>query len=409
MIEITNSKLIESNRFLSFISTFNLALSLVGYQFVTTIFSGFIGATGESQLVSIPYRIVTMMCCLIILLLTKQQRNLFSGNLKCFLFFWGLLVFRFILDSLFGSFDISPEVKSKTWSYMIFMTLIPILAVIRSYEYVDIRKLLYYAFTISAITSIYMFFMVDEFQMAMEERVSVGNSALGSIAVGRTGLTTVLLSAIMFKYDKRRMYKIACAISLLFGSIIMLRSGSRGPILSIVAIAIVYFLSLDKSVIYKLFIIIIVISLGSIIIGIFDDFIHDFSPVLYERLHRDEGQLYDRELFYNDALNNFYKNPLLGYSLGIYKNGNLSYAHNIFLDALMQWGIIGACILFGIIWSLMKKIIYSIKYKLSVSWIGYIIVFYLTGLMISGSIFTTPVFSIFTVFFLCRFKQETNL
>ena len=409
MIAINNSNLIGSNRFLSFISTFNLALSLVGYQFVTTIFSGFIGATGESQLVSIPYRIVTMMCCLIILLLTRQQRIPLSSNLKWFLFFWGLLVFRFILDSSFGSFDISAEVKSRTWSYMIFMTLIPILAVIRSYEYVDIRKLLYYAFTISAITSIYMFFMVDEFQIATEERISVGNSALGSIAVGRTGLTTVLLSAVLFKYDKRKMYKIASAMSLFFGLVIMLRSGSRGPILSIVTIAVVYFLSLDKSIAYKLFVIISVLSMTSIIIGIFDDFIQDYSPVLYERLHRDGGQFYDRELFYTDALNNFYKNPILGYSLGIYKNGNLTYAHNIFLDALMQWGIIGACILFGIIGSLIKKIIYSIRYKLDISWIGLMIVFYLTGLMLSGSIFTTPVFSIITVFFLCRFKLEAKL
>lgn len=186
----------------------------------------------------------------------------------------------------------------------------------------------------------------------------------------------------------------------------MLRAGSRGPLLSFLAIMVVYIYSNTKNKGISL----LLVTIFAVMLGFMFDYILsffvEFAPALARRLTRDEGQLYDRIYFYQQALNGFMESPIWGRSLGIYRDNHLSYSHNILLDALLQWGIIGISILLSIIVSTLKRVSISIQKHMEISWLSIIFIVFLMGLMVSGSIYSNPEFSITIVVFVTLFERE---
>lgn len=136
--------------------------------------------------------------------------------------------------------------------------------------------------------------------------------------------------------------------------------------------------------------------------------IEHISPVLYQRLTRDEGQLYDRMPLYIIAWNSFLDNPLFGSSFAIYHDKTFSYAHNIILDSMMQLGIIGLGFIFYIYKHGVKMVLSFFKKNSNLIWVGFFMLKSMMGLMVSGSIYTTPEFSIIFVFAALNYNNLIN-
>lgn len=392
-----------------FISTLNVILPLVGYQLITTLYSTQMSDSGDSRAITVPYRFFSLVICILTILLNSSQKTIVPKNVKALFFFIFLLAFRFFLDILGGEYSISSDLQSQTWSYILLMTLLPMYSVVKSFDKIDLNWLFGGILVLSAFVSLYIYYTVDEFQVTTNDRLEVG-IALNSISVGRIGLISSALACfLLLKGHLKVVYKLLLVGVVMIGVTIMLRAGSRGPLLSLIAILLVFIYSNTKNKLTNLFFVLVFIALFSFSFDYILSFIADFAPALARRLTRDEGQLYDRMFYYEQAWNGFIQSPIWGKSLGIYRNNHLSYSHNILLDALLQWGIIGGAILIGIIVSTLKRISISIQERMEILWFSIILIILLMGLMVSGSMYSNPEFSIALVTFMLLFEKESKI
>jgi O-antigen ligase len=179
---------------------------------------------------------------------------------------------------------------------------------------------------------------------------------------------------------------------------VLFRAGSKGPFLAALGVFVVWILGLSKSVYKSLFFLFASVLIGYLMFDFFTEFMKNISPILYERVFETDDLLSERDILYHYALDVFYRNPLTGGSFGIYLNpGESIYAHNILLDSLMQMGLIGAVMMIYILISIVKRIFQIIFFKENYYWIGLLLMQAIMLLMVSGSVYTEPTFSIFIV------------
>ena len=74
-----------------FFSNFNVILILAGYPFVTTIFIPLFGES-STQLVTIPFRLFSLIITTITLIINFKKSIKYSLALKLFILFWFFLI-----------------------------------------------------------------------------------------------------------------------------------------------------------------------------------------------------------------------------------------------------------------------------------------------------------------------------
>lgn len=71
-----------------------------------------------------------------------------------------------------------------------------------------------------------------------------------------------------------------------------------------------------------------------------------------------DNAVYDSRIdIWNNALQYFYHNPIIGCGIGYYKSVSDGYEHNLVLEVLNSWGIVGAIILFVTVFKSVSKIV----------------------------------------------------
>lgn len=380
-----------------YISTINVVLLLIGYQLILVIYSDKISAVGDTQVVTIPLRIITLALSLFVILINLHKKIVFSNAVKIFFVFWMLLMVRFLWDMLvlpIGTLTVSKQIQ--LWLYMIGLTIIPMIAVLKSFMIINYKLLFILLYSISAFMCLYLYITVDEMQIANADRFAL--PGLNSITVGYCGMQLCIMSTyIILICNTQIAYKAIAFVLLILGFVILARAGSRGPLLTLIISVLFVVGSRSRNPIRNMLLIALISVLFYALFNYLIEYINQISPVLYRRLTREEGQLYDRIPLYKQALDLFWANPIIGSRFAIYHNGTYSYAHNIFLDSMMQLGIIGLVLLLSIFTNCIKVIFKMLRDNPEFSFLALFLLEYMSELMVSGSIYTQPSFSILYV------------
>ncbi len=400
----------QSSAFNRVLSTFNIVLLFAGYEFAAVVGAAIFGID-SSRLISIPYRAISSAVCVLVILL-----NLVTNYAKpdkrtlVFFVFWGLLLLRFFYDMVIRTdVNVLPGIVSRTWLYMIVLTILPMISIILSVSKVDFEfalKTILVLLAISVVVAFISNYDIDE--LSEYERLQA--SGIGTIGTGHLGLSAMLLSAYYIFRKPRKNLLIVILLMVVVGLslVVMLRSGSRGPVLSLLGVVLVFLFSRSK---YKGLYLAIICMAIVLFNGLFDVFlkaIDNIAPNLYNRFVAKEevGQFGSRLFYYTNVIQAFLSSPIWGKQFAIYIQGNeMIYAHNIILDALMQLGIIGGGLLVYVIVTTLRVVFrFIVDHKLV--WVCLLWIQLLFELMVSSSIYYTPLFSVIIVLLFSYQKIE---
>ncbi len=227
-----------------------------------------------------------------------------------------------------------------------------------------------------------------------------------SMDYGYQMLTPTILSFIIFVIDKNKFY----FIIFLIGSILILLYGSRGTLVSIFFMLLMYFIFLSN---YKFrrskFSILFISILLLVLFYIFSPFLLEILLSIVDKIGVDSRTLYliinntfttdvHRMRIINEAISLILKNPFFGHGPLADQHYLNIYVHNIFLELLINFGFFGLLffvILIGLTIKTLisKKIDFSLKFIM----IGFISLS-LVKLMVSSSFWYENMFWIYLAF-----------
>ena len=395
---MTNIKL---SKFNVFVSNLNLILSLVGYSFFTIILYPLVGDISESTTLTIPYRSITLLVSLIVIVVNIRRKVVIPIAVKVFFIFWALVLLRMLFDLELSDYLIPSQYKQRLWLYSIGLTLIPMISIVKSFKNIDFSLALKWIYILSVISLVISFFLqVDE--SSKFERIS-GNVALDSISFSNASIVTVILSLYYLVNSSNVKFKnkFIYIIVFILAFYVAFRAGSRGPIVGLLLVLLFWYSFRKKNMlraILKFMVILFILYFSSeILLSI----ITKISPVLGERFNiAISGQdlsMMNRFESYDWFLNEIYKNPFFGSHFARLENGMFpGYAHNIFLDILLGFGIVGLVIF---IYLLIKTLNISRKLILFKNnyWIGLITLQYIVLSISSGAYYTNPILNILII------------
>lgn len=384
----------DCSKTLMHLSTLNFVLIFFGYQFIASMGAPFMNAVTGSRFITVPYRAFTLGLSLFLLF---RSRNPFPSTpvANCLWAYWILLIVRLVYDFYVqNNFVISETGKSKVLLFMFCITLPQILAFAKTWDKVDYSKALFYSvFSLVVIAIANLIFnkalLNDAFVTNTSGRVD-GGIALNTISFGHCGTSLALLSVFFLNYRKDIKKWIGIGL-LLLGLFVMIRAGSRGPVLSFLIVLSLVLSFKSKQLIYATLILTLIILCLYVFQNELLSLIKNISPVLHNRLEStiQTGEMTGRDKSFAKALEIWYDNPIIGKYFAFYfgSPANPGYTHNIILDAAIVGGIIGISLILTLYFTVLKSLYYSCTYNKEMLWIPILTVQNFIGALSSGSFY----------------------
>jgi O-antigen ligase len=194
----------------------------------------------------------------------------------------------------------------------------------------------------SVFSIIIVYYYFDTSQIIIGQRSTIGQSGIDNISLSQFGVLCFFICIITIYYNR---YKIMRFISVMVATVslfIMLIAAERGPVVGLLVALISFVITktkIGKS--YKPLIILFTFIILTYIMkperfGIIDRFYDLENYQSYER--------YDYILI---SIDMFFKKPILGYGiLGFSSQTGMQYPHNIILEFMVEYGIIGLLALY---------------------------------------------------------------
>lgn len=381
-----------------YLSTFNLVLIFIGYQMVTTLFlPNTIEVDPEDWLslsrgVTLPYRGLALAISIVVIILNWRNYVRLNVPMKLFLIFWGLLIIRIIFDlKIRTDITVDPNKAQNTFIYVFLMCLVPVISVFKSIKSIDYYlafKWLMGAYVILIPISYYnnpLLFSAS----APGVRLG-GNIAFNTIAFGHYGGALMLL-ALFWNNQKSELWrKVISYLLMVVGVFIMLRAGSRGPLITLLICLMLYYVATKINSIWTIGLIFIALCVLFFNDLIFEG-IRQISPVLADRMtlsgnaNQYEELTTGRSGLYQAAIDGFMNNPVFGQSFAIFSaNGSYSYSHNIIFDAFMGLGLFGGILFVVIILYAIKNSFLMIMHQHEHWWSAILCLHFIISSMFSG-------------------------
>lgn len=392
----------KSSSYNRILSTLNVILIFAGYQFFSGMVSMFLG-DAESLLVNVGYRGFYAIVCFLVIINNFNSKHPKNNNIvRVLFFFWLLVMIRFISDLYLNpSVSVSYAIRNRTLLYMVVLTLMPMVSVVLSIRNIDFDLAFKWITILISVAILVVFFQNFNYQSEeIEDMTRTSSEGLSSIGTGQLGLTAIVVSICYFfrGTQKKNSYKIAMIVVSILGVVVMLRSGSRGPLLALIGVGSVFGISKAKRPLIWLPVLLLFVVFYNQIFDFLLNIISYIAPNLSSRItHKSEigGQFDNRMFYFMSAIGAFRESPFIGKQFAIYLPGDeMIYTHNIFLDSIMQLGIIGGLLMLTIIIGTLKLVYQLIRQGKNVLWICLLFIQQLFFLMVSSSFYYTPLFSI---------------
>lgn len=383
----------------------------IGFDLVTSFFSIFIPNISQvSQSITIPYRGFALFLSISVIFITKKRANKYNAGFILLVAYLFLFTIRLIYDYLFrADIYIGAEIAYKNGLFY-FSMIIAIYSFVKSYRFIDLSdafKWIYFGFSIIVLMN---FLVTPEYSLANVDELNQISSGLRNTINSGYLASHYLLMSVFFINTKAfpKVLKIASLPVILMAILILLRSGSRGPLMALVIAFFIYLILTKKHVGT------IVLFVGMLSIGFYYYFydilelIGRVAPVMTNRIQStiDSGGQEKRIEFFLDGINAFLEYPFFGSKAMIYSNSKIpDFPHQLIIEAFMSTGIVGG-ISFTISFILLvKMIIGNLFTHVSNYWLELILIAYLVRAMSAGSIFSFDYPIIFSFYFLVRNKN----
>lgn len=393
-----------------FFSTFNLLLCIAGYEFTTSLFSFLMPSIAESRVITLPYHAFALFICLLTILFNIREKFSLKPVQGWFVFFFILIIIRFLYDAYYRlDVEMHSDYKFQIIMYMIPKGLLEMYAVMKSYKNISFEGLLKWVYVSFSLICIITFFSNVAYQEATTTRLNA-NLAVDSIDAGHLGLSTLILSIYLLLYRRMGLLRrIFVVFVVVLSTLIMLRSGSRGPILALVGVVILWIFSVSKYNVAGLLLLFFFVFFVYLLKDVIFQLVENISPMLYARFeYRDIGeQANDRMPLYEYAIESFLSDPIFGKNFAVYiSNGFCVYVHNILLESLMQLGLFGGIIFVVVLFKVFFRIVKMIQIKSPYFWLGLLLIQQVLKCMVSSSLYFTPIISILIILLFMPIERE---
>lgn len=377
-----------------YLSNLNVANIIIGYILCVSLLVPFFGTqSGASQLITIPYRGFSLFLSLSVITLNLKSRIKLTYPVFLLFLFWIAVLARMFYDlEIRTDFFVFQSDKSRVWLIAIAGCLVPMFSIFKSIKIIDFDyclKLIYNGCVIILIPSLLFSLSVLDGNTR-----DTGNVALDAISFASIGITMSLLCIhkIIYKYSKKNKIKLFLNIILGFlGLYLALQSASRGPVLSLLLIVVFLFVVHRRKGLFTFsFILTITFLLKNFLVnsvGILAPFL---AKRFNEGLSGDDLSILARLETYTWFIEQISKYPFLGSKFARLGYGQYpGYAHNIILDILLGFGIVGLIACSYIICIAFKIFIHSIRIKKN-SWVGLIMMQQVLLSLTSGAYYSNP-------------------
>ncbi len=407
------------------ICTLNFVIAITGYPLFMSLLSGVIPQhLTDSSTFTWPLRILFTIISILAFFLGNTNNAKFDFALILFIIFWALYLTRATSDLVLtpaSSFDTNfawklaeynPNVYLQSWGYILGFTLLPLLSVYRSWENIDYEQALNFILfvgTIAILLSIYTTSLTGQVMLGADatERIG-GNEMVNTISFGNLGTSIAFLAAFKFLHTKYfSLWKIVAIFSFTLGSYVMLRAGSRGPLVAYIFVFLFWFSSYGRNIIF----ISILSLIGFFVLYFFSnqllELISNVSPVLAARMEQTllYGEGSGREFIFLSYIKESLNHSLTGFQLDI-----LGYSHNAIIDSFMMFGWVVGWIVPIILLIGLYRTYEILKYRLPISWVAIFFIQYFIAIQMSGtfganSFVQTPLLFIFLFWMKYRLKN----
>lgn len=379
--------------------------------------SGYVG-TGFSIFIRIV--LIFMSCAAFFCLVPRLANRPFFAFISFVFFLFFIYFIRLFYDISFQFDSLGVDGDGLVKSYLS-ITIAPIFSFLIVLRYYEKHAFLYIISVLSVVAAITSFLLFDKY-------ISSGGGYYGArlstekanpIALGSFFVSSIIITwSYLFTNQGRigDIKKYTCLLLLLLYFTLVVLSGSRGALLSLLGVVTTYlFFNSKNRLISFLFISLFCFSVISIIVSFSSEL---FGDIDFFRGYLITGSQDDLSAMirlgaYTNAISQFINNPVFG-DLSLERT-TLFYPHNIFVEILMSLGIVGggAYILY-----IMLVFFMSIKLMKQQEGIGMILSLLwlqqLYALLFSGSIFQSYYFwaygvSVGLIYLNPKFKEQLNM
>jgi O-antigen ligase len=229
------------------------------------------------------------------------------------------------------------------------------------------------------------------------------------ISVGRIFSILCVISIIKFYNikDKNLGKRLIYIFSFILGLIVVIATNSRGPFFALIITLLIYFLFFAKIKVWKsiLFLLLFIAVLGMILTILPESFYSRYKLFSGKEIHISEKQISvfstidERQQYINQAINYLVENPqaiFIGAGAGSFSHISFNrdqrlYPHNIFIEILLETGIVGFVLFSGVFLFIIFDIFQISRYldeqdyNNLVMWLLLLILFFLNA-QVSGDI-----------------------
>ena len=258
-------------------------------------------------------------------------------------------------------FNIESEFHSIFYilSYFFLLTLLPVVSFLKFGRFLDIKKfnriIMYLILIINALYIILSFSLGKDLVASFATRLTVASkeataiSIINPITIGLNGTIAIIYGVFKLAFFRPNNDKALCWSMIILGSINLILSASRGPLVTLVLLSFIigykYFTNNEKSLTFSIKIISWCICGGFIFMVVLptlrkiDFFLLDRITQFIDGRDGPEARNYIIE----SAINDFTDNPIFGSH--IFDTKYNAFAHNALIDTLMSCGVIGGLLL----------------------------------------------------------------
>jgi O-antigen ligase len=370
-----------------------IALILGGYPLAAGLAIAF-GMDGQEMAI-IMRTFVLAISLLLISLTSSRIKKVNRVYVMIFGLFWVIYLLRMLVDTLAYS-ELLSKSASYYWIFALCVCLVPALALIGASMEEAIRKAFYVTWIMMAISSALLVVYGSTFETSFDGSLlntgRMGLPNLNPISVGHLGVSLVICS-VWYLYGS---LGASCSlrkfslITILIGLYLLTTSASRGPLVALFVVGLVFLLKVNFLKALKGLILLSVITTFLLMLKNVD--LENLSIVtrILGIIDGEDLSLRLRQTAFLGAWEQFLQNPFLGDFLEEKSTG--FYPHNIILESFMATGIMGGLLMIAIITASLIKSLRMIRAGSYNGWLGLMFIQYLIDSQFSGSLYGSPQF-----------------
>lgn len=350
--------------------------------------------------------------------LLKNSKFIFKKDFFFFSFSLYIIAyfFRLIIDLYLNNISHNLYVNKFTYFFLFFNAIILPFIFLRTVNYdklnfSTIHSVLTILLTTSVLFSFYRLVTVGIDVVQIDSGRISANEDLDPIAFGHLGVSLFLIALHNFNNYKNSIPRLLNILLCCIGLLALAISNSRGPLVALIFILLIYLIIKRKIRIFVFF----SITLAFILYFIenINDFLKSYGSTFVERVMSSlftsdiANKSSSRSYIYNLALDKIIENPLFGDSLFIQGNySETQYYHNFVLESFVGLGVLFGCLYLVIIIKSMFKAFRLLKINTQYYFISLLFFQHLIYSMFSRSVLSLPLF--WVSLFLVNYIYESN-